>query len=405
MARIIICVDMDAFFASVEQKTNPRLKGRPVAVIGSGARTVITTASYEARRLGVKTGMTIYEAKRLCPHIIFVVGDNPKYMDTCTRLEDIYRQFTPQVEIYSIDEAFLDITGSHHLFGGPENIGKEIKSIVKAQFGINCTVGIGPNILIAKLASDISKPDGLRWVKPDEVKNLLEDMPVEELWGIGAGIKRKLELLDIKTCGALGRAPLDLLRRHFGIIGITLKAMGQGIHTRPVLSKEGEPKSIGHSMTLPKDIYMKNEIESYILQLSEMVGKRARRYGYAGRVVALTVRYRTFETFTKQKAIPSYTNDTHEIYHHAISILDSIRLKDKIRLLGVRLSDVVKESTQMTLFDEMEKKRKLLNAVDTVCEKYGDNALVWASYLRAMEKLRVISPAWRPFGIKHIEIT
>lgn len=404
MSKIIICVDMDAFFASVEQATNPWLKGKPVAVIGSGARTVITTSSYEARQFGVKTGMTIYEAKRLCPGIIFVVGDNARYTDTCRRLEEIYRRFTPQVEIYSIDEAFLDITGSHHLFGGPEMIGVELKRLIKEQFGIKCTIGMGPNILIAKLASDISKPDGLRWVRQEEVKDLLEDMPVDELWGIGKGIKRRLESLGIRTCGELGRAPLELLRRHFGIIGVTLKAMGQGIYTRPVVVHEEEPKSIGHSMTLPKDIYIRDEIASYILQLSEMVGKRARRYGYAGRVISLTIRYRSFETFTKQKAISFYTNDTHEIYHHSLSILDSIRLKDSIRLLGVRLSDVIKESGQMTLLNEIEKRKKLLKAMDAICDRYGDGALVWASYLRTQERPKVISPAWRPSGVKSINI-
>ncbi|HOV89580.1 MAG TPA: DNA polymerase IV [Syntrophorhabdaceae bacterium] len=404
MPKIIICIDMDAFFASVEQKTNPRLRGKPVAVIGSGTRTVITTASYEARPYGVKTGMTVYEAKKLCPHIIFVVGDNERYTDTCRRLEEIYKRFTPQVEIYSIDEAFLDVTGSHHLFGGPEKICTDLKTIIRQQFGINCTIGIGPNILIAKLASDISKPDGFRWVKEDEVGDLLEGMPVEELWGIGPGIKKRLASLGIRTCGELGRAHLEVLRRNFGIIGVTLKAMGKGIYERPVIGHEDEPKSIGHSMTLPKDIYKREEIESYILQLSEMVGKRARRYGYAGKVISLTIRYKNFETYTKQKAIPFYTNDTHEIYHYALAILDSIKLKDSIRLLGVRLSNILKESGQMTLLDDMEKRKSLLKAMDVVCDRYGDHALVWASYLRRLERPKVISPAWRPSGIKDIHI-
>ncbi len=404
MSKIIICIDMDAFFASVEQKTNPRLRGKPLAVIGSGARTVVTTASYEARAYGVKTGMTVYEAKKLCPHIIFVVGNNERYTNTCRRLEEIYKRFTPQVEIYSIDEAFLDVTGSHHLFGGPEKISTDLKTIIRQQFGINCTIGIGPNILIAKLASDISKPDGFRWVKEDEVGDLLEGMPVEELWGIGPGIKKRLASLGIRTCGELGRAHLEVLRRNFGIIGVTLKAMGKGIYERPVIGHEDEPKSIGHSMTLPKDIYKREEIESYILQLSEMVGKRARRYGYAGKVISLTIRYKNFETYTKQKAIPFYTNDTHEIYHYALAILNSIKLKDSIRLLGVRLSNILKESGQMTLLDDMEKRKSLLKAMDVVCDRYGDHALVWASYLRRLERPKVISPAWRPSGIKDIHI-
>ncbi|MBI4839192.1 MAG: DNA polymerase IV, partial [Nitrospirae bacterium] len=163
---------MDAFFASVEQQANPKLRGKPIAVIGSGGRTVVTTRSYEARKFGVKTGMNIYEAKKLCPHIIFVIGDNEKYTYTCRELKKIYSRFTPDLEVYSIDEAFLDITTTHHLFGGPEAIGVEIKQEVKKQFGINCTVGIAPNILMAKLASDIAKPDGLRWIKQEDIQSL-----------------------------------------------------------------------------------------------------------------------------------------------------------------------------------------------------------------------------------------
>ncbi len=214
---------MDAFFASVEQQANPHLRGRPIAVVGSGARTVITTASYEARKFGVKTGMNIYEAKKACPHLIFVTGDNEKYTHTCKELTKIYNRFTPDMEVYSIDEAFLDITTTHHLFGGPETIGALIKKTIKDRFGINCTVGIGPNILIAKLASDISKPDGLRWIRPEDVPDVLEHLPVKELWGIGSKITERLAALGIRTCGELGRASASLLRNRFGIIGETLK--------------------------------------------------------------------------------------------------------------------------------------------------------------------------------------
>jgi DNA polymerase-4 len=235
MSKIILCIDMDAFFASVEQQTNPRLRGKPIAVIGSGGRTVITTRSYEARKYGVKTGMNIYEAKKLCPHIIFVVGNNEKYTHTCKELQKIYLQFTPDVEVYSIDEAFLDITTTHHLFEGPEAIGNSIKAKIKNQFGITCTVGIAPNILLAKLASDTAKPDGLKWIKPEDVESVLEDLPVKELWGIGSGLTEKLEALSIKTCGELGRASASLLRNKFGIIGEHLKAMGKGLCNRTLI--------------------------------------------------------------------------------------------------------------------------------------------------------------------------
>ncbi|HVN97588.1 MAG TPA: DNA polymerase IV [Syntrophorhabdaceae bacterium] len=183
MSKIILCVDMDAFFASVEQQVNSALQGKPIAVTGAGARTVITTSSYEARAYGVRTGMTPHEAKKLCPHIIFVVGNHTRYAEICGRLEKICERFTPDIEIYSIDEIFLDITGSHHLFGGPDGLARTIKKTVKDELGINCTIGMGPNILIAKLASDLAKPDGLRWIDKDAIPSVLETLPVRKLWG------------------------------------------------------------------------------------------------------------------------------------------------------------------------------------------------------------------------------
>lgn len=404
MKKIILCIDMDAFFASVEQQSNPKLRGKPIAVIGSGKRTVITTRSYEARKYGVKTGMNVYETKKLCPHIIFVVGNNEKYTHTCREMQKIYLQFTPDVEVYSIDEAFLDITTTHHLFGGPEAIGHSIKAQIKTQFGVNCTIGIAPNILMAKLASDIAKPDGLRWIKPEDIESLLKHLPLKELWGIGSGLTEKLEALGIRTCGQLGRAPASLLRNKFGIIGEHLKAMGMGLCNRPLYVQEEDPKSIGHSMTFPKDLSQRRDIEAEILKLSEMVGRRARRYGFIGRKVSLTVRYPDFETFSKQTTLPDYTNHTHEIYKNAISILESIRLKNSVRLLGVSLSNLIKDCNQMLLFEERRREKALLQAVDAVNDKYGDFKLIWASYLKQTEPPRVISPAWKPSGIRNINV-
>ena len=404
MSKIILCIDMDAFFASVEQQSNPKLRGKPIAVVGSGKRTVITTRSYEAREYGVKTGMNVYETKKLCPHIIFVVGNNEKYAHTCKELQKIYLQFTPDVEAYSIDEAFLDITTTHHLFGGPEAIGRSIKTQIKTQFGINCTVGIAPNILMAKLASDIAKPDGLRWIKPEDMESLLKHLPLKKLWGIGSGLTEKLEMLSIRTCGQLGMAPASLLRNKFGIIGEHLKAMGMGHCNRPLYVREEDPKSIGHSMTFPKDLSQRRDIEAEILKLSEMIGRRARRYGFIGSKVSLTVRYHDFETFSKQTTLHDYTNHTHEIYRSAVSILNSIRLKDSVRLLGVSLSGLIKDCDQMPLFEESRREKALLQAVDAVNDKYGDFKLIWASYLKNTEPPRVISPAWKPSGVRNINV-
>ena len=405
MPKIILCIDMDAFFASVEQQANPKLRGKPIAVIGSGHRTVITTRSYEARKFGVKTGMNIYEAKKLCPHLIFVVGDNEKYTHTCKELLKIYSKFTPEIEIYSIDEAFLDVTTTHHLFGDPEAIGIAMKKEVKMQFGINCTVGIAPNILMAKLASDLAKPDGLKWIKEEEIQTLLRDLPVKELWGIGPATEQRLAALGIRTCGELGKTPASLLRNKFGITGETLKLMGQGVCHRPLIVKEEDPKSIGHSMTLPHDICSRKQIEAQILKLCEMVGRRARKYGFAGKKLSLTIRYPDFETFSNQSTLPDYTNITHEIYHYALAILNAIRLRDKVRLIGVSLSHLKRDNNdQMSLFDYKAKEKSILQAVDAINDKHGEFTITWASYLEQAGPPGVISPAWRPSGIRNVKV-
>ena len=404
MSSIILCIDMDAFFASVEQQANPGLRGKPVAVIGSGGRTVITTRSYEARTYGVKTGMNIYEAKRLCPHLILVTGDNEKYTHTCRELRKIYLEFTPDVEVYSIDEAFLDVTASHHLFGGPEAIGAHIKRRIRELYGINGTVGIGPNILLAKLASDMAKPDGMQWIKPEDVDSVFSDLPVNELWGIGQGIANKLALLGIRTCRELGNTSASLLRSTFGIIGESLHAMGKGICPRQLVVREEDPKSIGHSMTFPHDLYDRAQVHAQALKLSEMVGTRARKYGFAGRRVTVTVRYPDFETFSRQATLHDSTNHTHEIYHSARSILGDLRLRAPVRLLGVCLSCLNRENGQMHLFAEFNKKKALFRAMDTVNDRHGHFTLTWGSYLEDRNPPRVISPAWRPAGVKHIHI-
>lgn len=405
MSRIFLCVDMDAFFASVEQHDNPDLKGKPIAVTGAGERTVITTSSYEARQYGVKTGMTPREAKKLCPHIIFVTGRNRRYAETCEKLETICDRFTPDRETYSIDEIFLDITGSHHLFGGPEEMARTIKETVKEELGINCTIGIGPNIPIAKLASDLAKPNGLKWIKKEMVASVLETLPVKKLWGIGPHTEEKLRAMGIKTCGELGTAPLSLLIKKFGVFGSQLKAMGSGILDRPLEPADSDPKSIGHSRTFEKDLWKREDIEPQLLSLSEMVGRRARRYGYKGKKVTLTVRYADFKTFTRQTTIPDCTNDTGEIYRTALSLFDGIHLTTSIRLLGVSLSSFGKNE-QLALFEEPHRKDRdaLLKAMDRVNDKFGENKITWASTVNQKKGHSVISPAWRTSGVRKSDV-
>jgi len=406
--RVILHIDMNAFFASVEQQSNPVLRGKPIAVIGSAKRTVVTTCSYEARAYGVKTGMTVWEAKRNCPHLILVVGNNRKYTWTSARIIKIFLDYTPLVEVFSIDEAFLDITASQRLFGPPERIACLIKARIRHLFGITCSIGIAPNKLLAKLASEMRKPDGLVVIGEDEVQRVLENLPVRELCGVGSKTRQKLELMGIRSCGELGRFPVEVLRKKFGIIGERLHLMGLGIDDSPVIPAEesDEVKSVGHSMTLQHDISLRKEILRYLLQLSEMVGRRARRYNVSGRTVTLSIRYADFDTWVgKQETLAEHINRSEDIYRAAAAILETLALEQPVRLLGVRLSSLSYQGSQLPLFEEERKKTLMIGAVDQVNDRYGDFTVTFGSILdEAGKGSRVISPAWRPEGLRNIEV-
>jgi len=407
--RIVMHLDMNAFFASVEQAANPALQGKPIAVTGSGHRTIITTASYEARKFGVKTGMAIWEAKRHCPQLILVVGDNRKYTYTSGRIMEMMQEYTPEVEICSIDEAFLDVTHSLAMFGTPERIAYLLKARIRESFGITCSVGIAPNKLLAKLASDMQKPDGLTVIKPEDVGRVMERLAIQELCGIGKKMQRHLNLMSIYTCGELGRCDEARLTRKFGIIGRRLKQMGQGLDDSPVIpvGQEDDVKSVGHSMTLERDIDRREDILRFLLQLSEMVGRRARRYGVAGRTVSLYVRYADFFTsWGKQTSLGNYINLSDEIFKAALSILDSVELEQPIRLLGVSLSNLNHQAQQPSLFEEDRKKADVTKAMDEVNERFGSMSVTFGSLLPDREKQGsfVISPAWRPSGIRNVDV-
>lgn len=404
--RVVMHVDMNAFFASVEQQANPELRGKPIAVIGRG-RTVVTTASYEARVFGVKTGMNTWQAKQACPSVIFVVGDNRKYTHTSAEIMKMMLDYTPLVEVFSIDEAWMDVTHSLSLFGSAENIAYQLKSRIKHRFGITCSIGIAPNKLLAKLASEMKKPDGLTVIRPEEVSGLLEQMPVQELCGIGKKIERHLLMLGIRTCGELGRYPVDRLTRKFGVIGERLHQMGKGIDNSPVVPSENdeEVKSVGHSMTLDRDIESRTDILKYLLQLSEMVGRRARRYGVAGKTVHLAVRFADFSMVGKQQTRMYHTNQSDEIFTEVVSILDTMEISQPVRLLGVRITNLCYQRQQLPLFEDERRKALVTTAMDDVNDRYGSFTVTYGSILANEEKGSfVISPAWRPEGIRNVEV-
>ena len=404
--RVIMHLDMNAFFASVEQQSNPELRGKPIAVIGSG-RTVVTTASYEARAFGVKTGMNTWQAKQVCPQVIFVVGNNRKYTHTSTQIVQLMHEYTPLVEVFSIDEAFLDVTGSLAMFGSAERIAYLLKARIRQRFGLTCSIGIAPNKLLAKLASEMKKPDGLTVIEPDRVQEVLERLPIKEICGIGRNTERQLNLFGIQTCGELGRFPVEILRKKFGIVGDQLSRMGRGMDDSPVIPAEEaeEVKSVGHSMTLDRDITDRREILKYLLQLSEMVGRRARRYGVAGKTFHLTVRYADFTTFGRQQSRKEHTNSSEEIYRAAVAILDTFVLEQPVRLLGVRITNLCYQSEQLSIFPEQRRKTIATGAMDQVNNRFGDFSVTFGSLLDEEEKGSfVISPAWRPEGIRNVDV-
>jgi DNA polymerase IV len=311
------------------------------------------------------------------------------------------------VEVFSIDEAWLDVTHSLSIFGSAENIAFLLKSRIRHRFGITCSIGIAPNKLLAKLASEMKKPDGLTVIPPAEVCRTLEQMPVNELCGIGRKMERQLLMMGIRTCGELGRYPVEHLTRKFGVIGERLQQMGRGVDNSPVVPAEDEEevKSVGHSMTLERDIERRQEILKYLLQLSEMVGRRARRYNVAGRTVHLTVRYADFSTIGRQQSRKEYTNRSDEIFNEAVSILDTLELEQPVRLLGVRITNLCYQRQQLPLFENERRKVLATSVMDEVNDRYGGFAVTYGSVLDNGEKgAFVISPAWRPDGIRNVDV-
>jgi DNA polymerase-4 len=407
MERTILHIDMDAFFASVEQVVNPNLRGRPIVVCGSHTRTVVLTASYEARAFGVRTGMTVPEARRLCPDLICTPAHNDRYTDTCRQLLQIYERYTPVVEVFSVDEAFLDLTGSVQLFESREAISRTIKAAVAKRFGLSCSIGIAPNKLLAKLASGLEKPDGLVIILSKDIPRLLEDLPIRELCGIGPALEKELKAMNIETCGQLGGAPVDLLTHRFGVTGFKLQEMGRGLDNAPVipLNQTPEAKSIGHSMTLKRDLSDHREIESVLFHLAEMVGQRARRGNYLGSKITVTFRYIDFETFNRQASLPKPSQDGIEIFQAAQKVLRCTRLEQPIRLAGVSLSHLIKDPGQEALFEDLKRRASLLQTMDVINSRHGEFTLTWATLRERLSKSGghpgVISPAWRPQGTRN----
>jgi DNA polymerase-4 len=380
-SRVILHIDMDAFFASVEQRRNSRLKGKPVVVCGKPPRTGVASASYEARAFGVRANMSLYEARRRCPELLWVEGDLRRYIAASIRVMGIVRGFSPHIEVASIDEAFLDMTHCRLLFPCPRGVAEAIKKAIFDDLGLTCSVGAGPNKLVAKLASSLGKPDGLKIVSAQEVPHFLDSLPIGQLWGIGPKREEILRSLGIESCGDLGRFPAHLLKGRFGDLGERLHHMGLGIDETPVipLGQEPEPKSFGHFVTLPKDIDDPRIISGFLLRLSEQVGRRLRRNCLQGKRVTLKIRFSDFSVLTRQKTAGYPLMSGKEIYRLSLGIWDSIGDKKPVRLLGVKVSKLQRGSNQFSLFSGPDNSAALSETLDRVNDKFGDFTLTWGS--------------------------
>ena len=398
-------IDMNAFFASVEQACNPALRGKPMAVCGEIAkgskypRTIITTASYEARALGVKTVMTIPEAKALCPNLILVAGNLDKYIDISLKIQKIMLDFTDNVEVFSIDECFMDVSDIIKFHANAESIALQIKVRIKNELGLRCSVGIAPNKLLAKLASDMKKPDGLTIIREEDKDKVLETLPIEDLCGIGRHLQEKLNYLGIKTAKQLGSASINLLTHHFGFIGYALKQMGQGIDHSPVKKYDAHDvvKSVGHTHTLTQDTWDLDVVKSYLLMLSEKVSVRLRQYKMVGKTVSLVIRYSDFETFGRQKSLGEYIKTGKKIYDTAFALFnEKFKFEKAVRLVGVSISNLVADDGQQYLIDKMRRQAVITNTIDEINSKYGEftvkpSSLIIAEKFGILERCGIMS--------------
>ncbi len=382
---MILHIDMDAFFASVEQQINPTLRGKPVIV---GARdskhhTVVTAASYEAKAYGISSGMPSWKALKICPHAEFVACDSVRYTYVSGQIFELLKDYAPQVEHATIDEFDLEISGLEPFFGPPLELGKIIKKRIREAFGLACSVGIAPTWILAKLGTKIKKPDGLILIDDSNLDSLIKDLPVEKICGIGPALTAHLQSLGIMTCGQLKTTTQAILIDHFGkttghwLFHILRTEKNQTWQKGEIEPRE-IPKSIGHSYTLPAETRNKNTIHSWLRILSEMIGERMRKNGLLGHTISLWTSSRN-ESFLRQKTYQTPTSDGWEIFARARALLGQEKAKiTSIRALGVTLSGLEKNQTPPLLI-EQKRREALLASMDKINERFGDWAIHPAS--------------------------
>lgn len=373
--RTILHVDLDAFFAAVEQRDRPELRGRPVIVGGDPrGRGVVSAASYEARRFGVHSAMSLMEAVRRCPDGVFLPVDGRRYQAASRDVMAILRRFTPQVEPISIDEAFLDVTGSIALFGDGATIAARIKAAVRDEVGLTASVGVAATKLVAKIASDLRKPDGLVVVAPGDEATFLEPLAIARLWGVGEKSAAVLAEYGVRTIGDLAAMPPDVLVRRFGKHGASLAHRARGMDDDPV--HEGDPaKSVGQEHTFDVDTSDPDVIERTLLAMADGVSGRLRSAGVRASTITVKIRDSSFRTFTRQRTLATPTDLTEPIFSTVLELARPEVRGIRVRLLGVSASNLG-EREQLGMFEADEpRRRRAIEAADALRRRYGSDAI------------------------------
>lgn len=389
---------MDAFFASVEQRDNPELQGKPVLVGGDGSRGVVAAASYEARKFGCHSAQPTVIAKRLCPNAIIVSGRHSDYRAVSKQVFEILERFSPAIQPISIDEAFLDVTGSTKLFGSPTEIAKQIRALIKQETQLTCSVGVAPNKFLAKLASDMDKPDGLTVIHPDRIQQTLDPLPINKLWGVGQSTERTLNALGIRTVKDLRAHPLESLQSRLGELGEHLYKLARGIDDRPVRI-DRQAKSISHEHTFETDLESADEVRSLIARQSQDVARRLRKHNRYARTISIKVRFGDFETITRSTTLENQTDETRVIHDSARTLFDEWAKSFRpVRLIGVAVSQLTDAPASPGLFDTQDhaKDRAVDQTSDQINTRFGKDAITRASALKAKPRHGTHGPGSAP---------
>ncbi|WP_415719005.1 DNA polymerase IV [Maridesulfovibrio sp.] len=380
MQKYIMHIDMDAFFASVEQLDNPELRGKPVGVGSLHERSVLSAASYEARKFGVRSAMPVRQALKLCPQLQVVSGNRDRYKEISRKVMKVLSNFSPVVEQASIDEAYIDITGTEKLFGTPLQIARAIKDGILQSTGLTASVGIAPVKFLAKIASDLNKPDGISIIEADQVQNFLKTLPVEKIPGVGKKALPRLRSFGVTYAADLRRYPPDFWKERFGERGVVLYEKGAGIDPTPV-SKGGAMKSSSAENTFGEDVSDIHTLKTLLLKQSERIASDIRRHGLKGRTVTLKIKFPDFRQITRSKTLDSRTSHAGIIYKTGCELLDAELPIGAIRLIGIGISNFEERSRQLSLLDDpgentnSKKLDQLDKAVDQVRLKFGKDIL------------------------------